>query len=183
MHDLQKHFAIILFSTSFKDILFLLSQSLCFCSKKKSSKKKYFILYIFSPYCYSSDSPRFSSVFFFFSWHVSSLSVCCRYVYSLSLSCFCLFLNHLYLLRRHFPCFVLCFLFFRDSSLFLILIFFYQSSFWSSSKNRFVFNVFPDFYHTVFSCMIFKNILPFVCVFKLFLKNIFSIFLFLLKRI
>ena len=45
MHNRQKHFAIILFSTSFEDILFLLSQSLCFCSNKKSSKKILFCIF------------------------------------------------------------------------------------------------------------------------------------------
>ena len=59
------HFS--LFSMSLTNTLFLLSQSLCFCSKKKHLKKQidplYF--YVYSPCCYSSYSPRFCFLFFF----------------------------------------------------------------------------------------------------------------------
>ena len=81
----------------------------------------------------------------------------------------CIFSRVFSSLRRHFSLFVQCFLFFRDSSLFLFLIFFYRSSFWVSSKNRFVFE---------------RNqkIIDFFVSILLFLKNIFLIFpLFALK--
>ena len=97
------------FQMSLKNILFLLAQYLFASVQKKiTSKKSWFSLfYVFSPWCYSFYSPRFSFVYFsFFSYHVSSplclLSLCSStlfimFIYSLSLSLLCFFCLILFL--------------------------------------------------------------------------------------
>ena len=80
-----------------------------------------------------------------------------------------LLLSEIFLVCFHpcvviFPCLSIVFCFFRDSSLFIILIFFYQSSFWASSKKRFVFErnqkIIDSFLNTILSEKHFDLIFP-----------------------
>ena len=84
------------FQCLWKNLVSFVSISFCFCSKKKNTSKRswFSLFYVFSLWCCSSYSPRFSFLFFsFFSNHVSSpwclLSLCLSnlflmFIYSLS---------------------------------------------------------------------------------------------------
>ena len=194
-----------LFLFSFSTSCFLI----CFFLDRRFRVSSFcFNSFFFSPFwswslCFLTSSLPFFlkknwnfSVVIFFFWRRK-----CFFFETLPLSDFSRVFSSL---RRHFSLCFQCFLFFRDSSLFLILIFFYQSSFWVSSKKRFVFErnqkiidsflnniLFEKPFFQIFPLFAIKpssmhdlqkNNLPFVCVFKLFLKNIFFIPLFLWKK-